>query len=151
MGFGATVESKQEYDVGELLTRLMPQDLLKFGLIPEFVGRIPVVVTLTGLNEDALVRILQEPRNALIKQYKKLFNYDGVELEFEPEAIAEIARQALGRNTGARGLRAILEEIMLDVMFEIPSRSDVSRCIITLDNVLHKTPPEVILKQELSA
>ena len=151
MGFGATVESKQEKDVGELLTLLMPQDLLKFGLIPEFVGRIPVVVTLSGLSEDVLVRILQEPRNALLKQYKKLFNYDGVELEFEPEAVREIARQALGRNTGARGLRSILEEIMLDVMFDIPSRDDVSRCIITLDNVINKTSPEVILKPELSA
>lgn len=151
MGFGATVESKQEKDVGELLTQLMPQDLLKFGLIPEFVGRIPVVVTLKGLDAESLVRILQEPRNALLKQYKKLFNYDGVALEFEPEAIQEIARQALGRNTGARGLRAILEEVMLDVMFDIPSRDDVSRCIITLDNVVSKTPPVVILKQELSA
>jgi ATP-dependent Clp protease ATP-binding subunit ClpX len=129
----------------------MPQDLLKFGLIPEFVGRIPVVVTLGGLDESSLVRILQEPRNALLKQYKKLFQYDGVELEFEAEAIQEIARQALGRNTGARGLRSILEEIMLDVMFEIPSRDDVSRCIITLDNVVNKTAPEVVLKQGLSA
>ncbi|MBP1757385.1 MAG: endopeptidase Clp ATP-binding regulatory subunit ClpX [Firmicutes bacterium] len=151
IGFGATVESKQEKDVGELLTQLMPHDLLKFGLIPEFVGRIPVVVTLTGLSEDALVRILQEPRNALLKQYKKLFNYDGVELEFEPDAVQEIARQALGRNTGARGLRSILEEIMLDVMFDIPSRNDVSRCIITRDNVINKTPPEIVLKAELSA
>jgi ATP-dependent Clp protease ATP-binding subunit ClpX len=151
MGFGATVESKVERDVGEILTQLMPQDLLKFGLIPEFVGRIPVVVTLGGLDESSLVRILQEPRNALLKQYKKLFQYDGVELEFEAEAIQEIARQALGRNTGARGLRSILEEIMLDVMFEIPSRDDVSRCIITLDNVVNKTAPEVVLKQGLSA
>ncbi|MDD2534705.1 MAG: ATP-dependent Clp protease ATP-binding subunit ClpX [Eubacteriales bacterium] len=151
MGFGAQVESKQEKDVGELFMQLMPQDLLKFGLIPEFVGRVPVVVTLTGLNEDALVRILQEPRNALIKQYKKLFHFDGVELEFEQDAIQEIAHQALGRNTGARGLRSILEEIMLDVMFDIPSRNDVSRCIITLDNVVNKTAPEVILKRELSA
>jgi ATP-dependent Clp protease ATP-binding subunit ClpX len=151
MGFGAQIESRQELDTGELLSQLMPQDLLKFGLIPEFVGRIPVVVTLNGLDEDALARILQEPRNALIKQYKKLFEYDGVELEFEPDAIREIARQALSRNTGARGLRSILEEIMLDVMFDIPSRRDVGRCIITLDNVLHKTPPEIIRKQELSA
>ncbi len=151
IGFGAQVESKLEKDVGELFQQLMPQDLLKFGLIPEFVGRVPVVVTLTGLNEDALVRILQEPRNALLKQYKKLFLYDGVELEFEADAIQEIARQALARNTGARGLRAILEEIMLDVMFDIPSRNDVSRCIITLDNVINKSAPEVILKREKSA
>ncbi len=97
------------------------------------------------------IRILQEPRNALLKQYKKLFNYDGVELEFEPDAVQEIARQALARNTGARGLRAILEEIMLDMMFDIPSRDDVSRCIITRDNVINKTSPEIILKAELSA
>lgn len=151
IGFGATIESRKEKDVGELLAQIMPQDLLKFGLIPEFIGRIPAIVSLEGLNEEALVRILQEPRNALLKQYKKLFDFDGVELSFEPEAIREIARQALSRNTGARGLRAILEEIMLDVMFDIPSRTDVQRCVITKDCVVDKTPPDVILKAEKSA
>ncbi len=151
IGFGATVESRKEKDVGELLAQIMPQDLLKFGLIPEFIGRIPVIVSLEGLNEDALVRILQEPRNALIKQYKKLFDFDGVELSFEPEAVREIAAQALARNTGARGLRAILEEIMLDIMFDIPSRNDVRRCIVTRASVIDKQPPDVILKAEKSA
>ncbi len=151
IGFGAIVESRKEKDVGELLAKIMPQDLLKYGLIPEFVGRVPVVVSLEGLSEDTLIRILQEPRNALLKQYKKLFDFDGVELAFEPDAVQEIARQALERNTGARGLRAILEEIMLDIMFEIPSRDDVARCIITKASVTDKKPPEVILKPDKSA
>ncbi len=151
IGFGAIVESRKEKDVGELLSRIMPQDLLKYGLIPEFIGRVPVIVTLEGLNQDTLIRILQEPRNALLKQYKKLFDYDGVELTFEPDAVQEIARQALERNTGARGLRAILEEIMLDIMFEIPSRNDVARCIINKESVTDKRPPEVILKPGKSA
>ena len=151
IGFGAIVESRKEKDVGAILAQIMPQDLLKFGLIPEFIGRVPVVVSLEGLSEEMLIRILQEPRNALVKQYKKLFNYDGVELSFEPEAVQEIARQALERNTGARGLRAILEELMMDIMFEIPSRQDVARCIITKASVVDKKPPEVILKPEKSA
>ena len=151
IGFGAIVESRKEKDVGAILAQIMPQDLLKFGLIPEFIGRVPVVVSLEGLSEEMLIRILQEPRNALVKQYKKLFNYDGVELSFEPDAVQEIARQALERNTGARGLRAILEEIMMDIMFEIPSRDDVARCIITKASVVDKKSPEVILKPEKSA
>ena len=112
---------------------------------------MPVVVSLEGLSEETLIRILQEPRNALLKQYKKLFDYDGVELSFEPEAVQEIARQALERNTGARGLRAILEEIMLDIMFDIPSRDDVARCIITRESVTDKKQPQVILKHGKSA
>ena len=151
IGFGAVVESRKEKDVGAILAQIMPQDLLKFGLIPEFIGRVPVVVSLEGLSEAMLIRILQEPRNALVKQYKKLFTYDGVELTFEADAVQEIARQALERNTGARGLRAILEEIMMDIMFEIPSRQDVARCIITKASVADKKPPEVILKPEKSA
>lgn len=151
IGFGAIIEGRKEKDIGELLAQIMPQDLLKYGLIPEFIGRIPVVVSLEGLNEDALVRILQEPRNALLKQYRKLFDFDGVELAFEPEAVQEIARQALARNTGARGLRAILEEIMLDIMYDIPSRSDVARCIITRESVTDRIPPRVILKKDKSA
>jgi ATP-dependent Clp protease ATP-binding subunit ClpX len=151
IGFGAIVEGRKEKDIGELLGKIMPQDLLKYGLIPEFVGRVPVVVSLEGLNEETLIRILQEPRNALLKQYKKLFDYDGVELTFEPEAVQEIARQAIERNTGARGLRAILEEIMLDIMYEIPSRDDVARCVITKASIAEKSPPEVILKKGKSA
>jgi ATP-dependent Clp protease ATP-binding subunit ClpX len=151
IGFGAIIEGRKEKDIGELLSKIMPQDLLKYGLIPEFVGRVPVVVSLEGLNEETLIRILQEPRNALLKQYKKLFDFDGVELSFEPEAVQEIARQALERNTGARGLRAILEEIMLDIMFEIPSRDDVARCVITRASVADKRPPDVILKKGKTA
>ncbi|MDW7655574.1 MAG: ATP-dependent Clp protease ATP-binding subunit ClpX [Bacillota bacterium] len=151
IGFGAIVESRKEKDVGQILADIMPQDLLKFGLIPEFIGRLPVIVPLEGLTEDMLVRILQEPRNALVKQYKKLFDYDGVELSFDPDAVQEIARQALERNTGARGLRSILEEIMMDIMFELPSRDDVARCIITKTSVKDKKPPEVVLKPEKTA
>ncbi|MDD4140762.1 MAG: ATP-dependent Clp protease ATP-binding subunit ClpX [Eubacteriales bacterium] len=151
IGFGAIVESRKEKDVGQILADIMPQDLLKFGLIPEFIGRLPVIVPLEGLSEDMLIRILQEPRNALVKQYKKLFDYDGVALSFEPDAVQEIARQALERNTGARGLRAILEEIMMDIMFELPSRSDVARCVITKASVTGEKPPEVILKTDKSA
>jgi ATP-dependent Clp protease ATP-binding subunit ClpX len=151
IGFGAIVEGRKDKDIGELLGKIMPQDLLKYGLIPEFIGRVPVVVSLEGLNEETLIRILQEPRNALLKQYKKLFDFDGVELTFEPDAVQEIARQALERNTGARGLRAILEEIMLDIMYEIPSRDDVARCIITKASIAEKKPPEVILKKDKSA
>jgi len=110
-----------------------------------------VIVPLEGLSEDMLIRILQEPRNALVKQYKKLFDYDGVALSFEPDAVQEIARQALERNTGARGLRAILEEIMMDIMFELPSRNDVARCVITKASVTGEKPPEVILKTDKSA
>ena len=129
----------------------MPQDLLKFGLIPEFVGRIPVIVTLEALDEDALIRIMQEPRNALLKQYRKLFDLDGVELIFEPDAVAEIARQAMEQNTGARGLRAILEEIMLDIMYDIPSRNDVARCVITRESATGSQPPKIILKEDKTA
>lgn len=151
IGFGAIVEGRKEKDIGQVLSEIMPQDLLKFGLIPEFVGRLPVVVPLEGLTEEMLIRILQEPRNALVKQYKKLFDYDGVELTFEPEAVREIAHQALERNTGARGLRSVIEEIMMDIMYEIPSRDDVARCIITKSSVSDKQPPEVILKPEKTA
>lgn len=146
MGFGAKIESKKERLTGDPLAEIMPIDLLKYGLIPEFIGRIPVIVTLEGLDEDALIRILNEPKNALIKQYKKLLNMDRVHLEFEKDAIVEIARLARERNTGARGLRAIIEDIMLDIMYEIPSRQDVEKCIITRDNVQKHTPPLLVLK-----
>jgi ATP-dependent Clp protease ATP-binding subunit ClpX len=151
IGFGAKIETVHEKANTNLLNDIMPQDLLKYGLIPEFVGRVPVVVSLEGLNEEALVRILQEPRNALVKQYNKLFEFDGVKLEFEEDAIREIARQALERKTGARGLRAILEDIMLDIMFDIPSRIDVEKCIITKESVEKKAGPQLILKEEKSA
>lgn len=151
IGFGAHIESRREHQLGELLQKIMPQDLLKFGLIPEFVGRVPVIVTLEGLTQDMLIRVLQEPKNALLKQYKKLLDLDGVELEFEPKAVDAIARLAVERNTGARGLRAILEEIMLDIMYEIPSRPNVAKCIITEASVVDKISPTVIEKSDLSA
>ncbi|ACX51640.1 ATP-dependent Clp protease, ATP-binding subunit ClpX [Ammonifex degensii KC4] len=144
MGFGAELVVQREQDLGKILRQILPQDLLKFGLIPEFVGRLPIIVTLDPLTEDDLVRILTEPRNALIRQYQKLFELDGVQLEFQPEAIRAIAQEALRRNTGARGLRAILEEIMLNVMYEIPSRGDVTKCIISRDTVLKREQPILI-------
>ncbi|AEV67379.1 ATP-dependent Clp protease ATP-binding subunit ClpX [Acetivibrio clariflavus] len=147
MGFGANIESKKKMDVGEILKHIYPQDLLKFGLIPEFVGRLPIMVSLHSLDKAALIQILTEPKNALVKQYKKLFEMDDVELEFEEGALEAIAEKAIERNTGARGLRAIIEEIMLDVMYEIPSMGNVEKCIVTRDTVLKNTPPEIIINE----
>jgi ATP-dependent Clp protease ATP-binding subunit ClpX len=144
MGFGADIRPKKDQNVGELLAQILPEDLLKFGLIPEFVGRLPVIVTLDALDEEALVRILQEPKNALVRQYQKLLHMDGIELEFKDDSIRAIAKEALKRNTGARGLRAIIEDIMLNVMYEIPSRTDVSRCVVTKDVVGKKEEPILV-------
>ncbi|WP_164668455.1 ATP-dependent protease ATP-binding subunit ClpX [Virgibacillus doumboii] len=135
IGFGSNDEKQQDLDKGELLQKVLPEDLLRYGLIPEFIGRIPVVGSLTPLDEDALVEILTKPKNALVKQYEKLFEIDDVELEFEEEALVEISKKAIERKTGARGLRSIIESIMLDVMFELPSREDIEKCIITKDTV----------------
>ncbi|WP_077357878.1 ATP-dependent protease ATP-binding subunit ClpX [Virgibacillus halodenitrificans] len=135
IGFGAN-EKQQDLEMGELLSKVLPEDLLRYGLIPEFIGRIPVIGSLTPLDEDALVEILTKPKNALVKQYEKLFQIDNVELEFEEESLREIAKKAIERKTGARGLRSIIEGIMLDVMFELPSREDIERCIITKNTVL---------------
>ncbi|MBE3563690.1 ATP-dependent Clp protease ATP-binding subunit ClpX [Hydrogenibacillus sp. N12] len=140
IGFGADVQSVN-LKKGEYLKKVTPEDLIKFGMIPEFVGRVPVISVLDPLDEEALTRILTEPRNALVKQYKKLFELDGVELEFMPEALREIAKEAVRRETGARGLRAILEEIMLDVMYEIPSRKDVAKVVVTPETVTRRLPP----------
>lgn len=145
IGFGADVQSNVQRDIGEILKHILPEDLLKYGLIPEFVGRLPVIATLNSLNEEALISILTEPKNALVKQYQKLFEMDGVSLEFEEEALKVIAKKAIERKTGARGLRAILEEIMLNVMYEIPSRGDVEKCIITKDTILNNMEPILIL------
>ncbi|HPT79340.1 MAG TPA: ATP-dependent Clp protease ATP-binding subunit ClpX [Candidatus Atribacteria bacterium] len=145
IGFGADVQSNVQRDVRETLKHILPEDLLKYGLIPEFVGRLPVIATLNSLNEEALISILTEPKNALVKQYQKLFEMDGVSLEFEEEALKVIAKKAIERKTGARGLRAILEEIMLNVMYEIPSRGDVEKCIITKDTILNNMEPILIL------
>ncbi|KRQ86140.1 ATP-dependent Clp protease ATP-binding subunit ClpX [Caloramator mitchellensis] len=149
IGFGAEIKSKKEKQIGEILKNILPEDLLKFGLIPELVGRIPIVVTLNQLDRDTLINILTEPKNALVKQYAKLFEMDGVELEFEKQALEAIADEALKRKTGARGLRAIMEELMLDVMFDIPSRDDVAKCIVTLDTVVNKQPPQIVIGESL--
>jgi len=150
MGFRSEVRSRSEYNVGEILSKIQPQDLLKFGMIPEFVGRVPVIVSLDALSEEDLVKILVEPKNALIKQYQKIFALDGVALEFQEEAIHAVAKEAVRRNTGARGLRAVLEDRMLEVMYDIPSRGDVSKCIITKDTILSGSPP-VLVTQERKA
>lgn len=147
MGFGADIEKKDSKDMAELLQQVQPEDLLKFGLIPEFIGRLPVIVALHPLNEDALVRILTEPKNALVKQYQKLLAMDHVELEFDDGAIHAIARQAIERNTGARGLRAIIEKIMQHVMYEIPGMKDIRKCIVTEDVVLKHSDP-VLIKED---
>lgn len=145
IGFGADVRSKSSEDVGEILKNVLPEDLLKYGLIPEFVGRLPIIATLQTLDEDSLVRILKEPKNALVKQYQKLFEMDDVALEFDDEALGEIAKMAIERKTGARGLRAILEDIMLNVMYDIPSRDDVEKCIITKETILNHQDPMLII------
>jgi len=139
--------SKSDLKAGEYLSMVLPEDLLKFGLIPEFVGRLPVISTLEPLDEEALVRILTEPKNALVKQYQKLLEMDNVKLEFEPAALQLIAKEAIKRNTGARGLRAIIESIMLDVMYEVPSRTDVDTCVITEQVVRDKMPPHLTLRE----
>lgn len=148
MGFGANIVSKKDKKIGELLEKLEPQDLLKFGLIPEFVGRVPVSVTLSNLTEEALIKILTEPKNALVKQYKSLFKLDKVELEFEQEALDSIAAKAVDRKIGARGLRAIIEEIMLDIMFEIPSDNTIEKCTITKEVVEQIKEPEIVYTED---
>ena len=147
VGFGATIRSKQEKDMGELLVQVLPEDLLKFGLIPEFVGRLPVIGAVSNLDRDALVEILVEPKNALVKQYRKFFEFEEVELEFTEDALEAVAEQALLRGTGARGLRAILEEVLLNVMYDLPGRSDIGRCVIDGDTVLRKVNPTLIPRE----
>ncbi|MGI6316990.1 MAG: ATP-dependent Clp protease ATP-binding subunit ClpX [Christensenellales bacterium] len=151
MGFGAEVVSQKEKDIGEILTHILPEDLLKYGLIPEFVGRVPVLVTLHGLDEDALVHILTEPKNALVKQYQFMFSMDGVSLEFKADALLEVARKALERKTGARGLKAVLEGTMLDLMYDIPSQNDVERVIVTRECIAEGKDPIIIRKRIVPA
>lgn len=148
IGFNAGEGGQKDLKPGEYLSMVLPEDLLKFGLIPEFVGRLPVISTLEPLDEKTLVRILSEPKNALTKQYVKMLEMDNVNLRFEPQALEAIAREAIKRNTGARGLRAIIESIMLDVMYEVPSRDDIKECVITEKVVLEKTLPELSLKKD---
>ena len=145
LGFGAELKSAQEANLNETLKELRPEDLIKFGLIPEFVGRLPIVVTLDQLDESKLVRILTEPKNALVRQYGYLMDLDGVELKFEPAALKLIAHQAIERKSGARGLRAIIEKLLLDTMFDLPSRTDVKQCVITEKCVLGKEKPKLVL------
>jgi ATP-dependent Clp protease ATP-binding subunit ClpX len=147
IGFGAEVEKKIEADQSTVLDRLLPQDLVKFGLIPEFVGRLPIITTVKPLSKSAYIEILTKPKNALVKQYQKLFEMDGVKLEFEEEALTSIVEKAIERNTGARGLRAILEETMRDIMFEIPTNKDIAECIITKDTVENKIEPRIVLNE----
>ncbi len=148
LGFGAEIESKKKRDIGEILQKIAPQDLLKYGLIPEFVGRLPVIATLRSLDKDALVQILTEPKNALVKQYQKLFEMDEVLLEFTADSLDEIASKAIERNTGARGLRTILEDLMLGVMFDIPSNADIEKCVIQKECVTDGKDPDLIINKD---
>ncbi|KWX57206.1 ATP-dependent Clp protease ATP-binding subunit ClpX [Mycobacterium sp. NAZ190054] len=144
LGFGAEVHSKAEIDTQDHFAEVMPEDLIKFGLIPEFIGRLPVVASVTNLDKDSLVQILSKPKNALVKQYTRLFEMDGVELEFADDALEAIADQAIHRGTGARGLRAIMEEVLLPVMYDIPSRDDVAKVVVTKETVEHNVLPTIV-------
>ena len=147
IGFGSKIESNKEVSKYKVFEQLLPQDLLKFGLIPEFIGRLPIIATLKELDKDALAKILVEPKNSLVKQYKKLFEIDNVELEIKDDAISAIVDKAVERNTGARGLRSIIEEIMTDIMFEIPSNKQIAKCIISRDTVVNGIEPEVVIDE----
>ncbi len=148
VGFGADIRRPNEKDLGALYAQVQPEDLMKFGLIPEFIGRLPVIGAVGNLEADALVRILTEPRNALVKQYRKYFGFEDVELEFTEDALAAVADLALARQTGARGLRSILEEVLLEVMYDLPSRDDVIRCVVDESVVRESTPPRLVLRGE---
>ena len=149
IGFNAQIVEKSSKDIGAVLKEVTPQDLMKFGLIPEFIGRVPITVTLEGLDKNALIRILKEPKNAIIKQYKKLFEFDEVKLDVEEDAVEEIARLAYERKTGARGLRSIMEKVMMDVMYEIPSDDNIAECILTKEAVDGKEKPHVTYRNAM--
>ncbi len=146
-GFGAEIEGRRDKKLGELLSQLLPQDLLKYGLIPEFIGRLPIVATLDLLDEEALIRILTEPKNSLVKQYQKMFELDDVLLEFEQPALAAIAKKAIERNTGARGLRSIMEETMMDIMYEIPSNTKIEKVTISEDCVVNSAIAQIVFNE----
>ncbi len=148
IGFGSQVKSKEKAQLGELFSQVRPEDLMKFGLIPEFVGRIPVIATLDELDEEALINILTQPKNALVKQYQKLFEFEEVRLRFTDGALLAIARQALARKAGARGLRSIIENAMLDLMYEVPSRDDIEECVINEEVIDQGSDPLIVFKQE---
>ncbi len=147
LGFTAEVRGAAEREAEDLLAQVRPEDLTKFGLIPEFIGRLPLITSVTKLDNEALVQILTEPRNALVKQYQKLFELDGVELEFDTDAIAAIADKAMERKTGARGLRAIIEEVLLHVMYDVPSRGDIAKVIVTREVVMDEVAPTLIPRE----
>ena len=148
LGFNATLQSAAERNASDVFSNVLPEDLLKFGMIPEFIGRLPVITSVDALDHEALMQILTEPKNALTRQYQKLFELDGVQLEFTPEALTAVAEQAIKRGTGARGLRAIMEEVLLTVMFDTPSRKDIARVVITAESVTEAAPPTLILRAE---
>ena len=148
IGFGTKIESQKEINKYEIFQEMLPQDLLKYGLIPEFIGRLPIIATLKDLDKEALIKIATEPKNALVKQYQKLLEMDDVELEFKQDALEAIVDKAIERKTGARGLRSIIEEIMRDIMFEIPSTPNISKCIITKETVLDKKEPEIVISEK---
>jgi ATP-dependent Clp protease ATP-binding subunit ClpX len=147
VGFGATIRSKAEVDASDVFGDVMPEDLLKFGMIPEFIGRLPVLTSVHNLDREALIRILTEPKNALVRQYRKLFELDGVELEFTDDALEAVADQAILRGTGARGLRAIMEEVLLSVMYDVPSRKDVAKVVVTREVVLENVNPTLVPRE----
>ena len=147
VGFGAVIKGKKQFSADECLPKVEPEDLLKFGLIPEFIGRLPVIATLHSLPEKALLNILTEPKNALVKQYQKLFQLDGVELEFEPDALTAVVRRATTRGTGARALRSIMETSMRDIMFHLPAKSNLAKCIVTKETIMKGKEPTYIHKE----
>ncbi|MDQ1705666.1 MAG: ATP-dependent Clp protease ATP-binding subunit ClpX, partial [Frankiaceae bacterium] len=144
IGFGASLRAKADIEAADIFSDVMPEDLLKYGMIPEFIGRLPVITSVHNLDREALIRILTEPKNALVRQYKRLFELDGVELEFDEDALEAIADQAILRGTGARGLRAIMEEVLLSVMYDVPSRKDVAKVVITGEVVLEHVNPTIV-------
>lgn len=150
IGFEAEIHSDEDQNIGEILKHMMPEDLLNYGMIPEFVGRLPIIVTLDALDEEALVKILTQPKNALVKQYKKLFEIDDAELEITEDALYTISKEAIRRKTGARGLRSIMEDIMLDVMYELPKRNDIEKCVITQEVVENHEEPIIVTTDKKS-
>ncbi len=148
MGFGADIKKKEEKNIGEILQQIQPEDMIKYGLIPEFVGRLPIITTLDELEENALVDILVKPRNALIKQYTKMFEFENVKLKFQKEALLAVAREAITRKSGARGLRAILEDVMLEIMYDIPSQENVKECVISEDVIVKRDKPLLVYENK---
>jgi ATP-dependent Clp protease ATP-binding subunit ClpX len=148
MGFGADIRKREEKKIGEILKEIQPEDLLKYGLIPEFVGRLPVIATLDELSQEALVDIMVKPKNALIKQYNKIFEFENVKLKFQQEALWALAKEATSRKSGARGLRAILEDVMLDIMYDIPSQENAKECIVSEDVILRREKPLIVYENK---